>query len=36
MNFKAEAKRKNIQLQVVNLNGYGSIEPVRKILGNAQ
>lgn len=27
MNFKAEAKRKGIQLQVLNLNGYGSIEP---------
>ena len=27
INFKAEAKRKDIQLQVVNLNGYGSLEP---------
>ena len=29
MNFKAEAKRKGIQLQIINLNGYGSMEPVR-------
>ena len=28
INFKAEAKRKGIQLQVVNLNGYGSLKPV--------
>lgn len=30
LNFKAEAKRKNIQLEIVNLNGYGSREPVKK------
>ena len=29
MNFKAEAKRKGIQLQIINLNGYGSMEPVK-------
>ncbi len=28
INFKAEAKRKDIQLQIINLNGYGSLEPV--------
>ncbi|MCK5870392.1 hypothetical protein BMR07_14435 [Methylococcaceae bacterium CS1] len=28
-NFKAEAKRKDIELQVINLNGYGTMEPVR-------
>ena len=33
-NFKAEAKRKDIQLKIINLTGYGSLEPVRKILGN--
>lgn len=33
-NFKAEAKRKDIQLKIINLTGYGSVEPVRKILGN--
>ena len=27
-NFKAEAKRKHIQLQIINLNGYGSLEPI--------
>ncbi len=32
MNFKAEAKRKNTQLEIINLNGYGSLEPVDKIL----
>ncbi len=31
-NFKAESKRKDIQLKIVNLNGYGSLEPVRKTL----
>ena len=35
INFKAEAKRKDVQLEIINLKGYGSIEPVRKILGNA-
>ena len=30
INFKAEAKRKGIQLKIVNLNGYGSLEPVKK------
>ena len=28
INFKAESKRKGIQLKIVNLNGYGSLEPV--------
>jgi len=28
INFKAEAKRKDIQLQIVNLKGYGSMEPI--------
>ncbi|SMG64859.1 hypothetical protein BMETH_278_2 [methanotrophic bacterial endosymbiont of Bathymodiolus sp.] len=32
MNFKAEAKRKNTQLEIINLNGYGSLEPVDKAL----
>ena len=32
MNFKAEAKRKNTQLKIINLNGYGSLEPVDKAL----
>ena len=32
MNFKAEAKRKDIQLQIINLNGYGSLEPNSKTL----
>ena len=32
INFKAEAKRKNIQLEIINLNGYGSLEPVDKTL----
>ncbi|WP_300371336.1 SulP family inorganic anion transporter [Methyloprofundus sp.] len=31
-NFKAEAKRKDIQLKIINLNGYGSLEPVDKAL----
>jgi len=32
INFKAEAKRKNIQLELVNLTGYGTLEPVNKTL----
>ncbi|BCG63642.1 MAG: carbonic anhydrase [Methyloprofundus sp.] len=31
LNFKAEAKRKGIQLQIINLNGYGSLEPPRSV-----
>jgi MFS superfamily sulfate permease-like transporter len=27
INFKAEAKRKDIQLQIINLKGYGSLDP---------
>jgi len=29
-NFKAEAKRKYIQLEILNLRGYGSLEPFSK------
>jgi MFS superfamily sulfate permease-like transporter len=32
INFKEEAKRKDIQLDIINLNGYGRIEPARKIV----
>ena len=32
-NFKAETKRKKIQLQLVNLNGYDRLDPIRKIEG---
>ena len=32
INFKAEATRKNIQLELVNLIGYGTLEPVNKTL----
>ncbi|WP_428353794.1 SulP family inorganic anion transporter [Methyloprofundus sp.] len=35
-NFKAEAKSKDIQLQVINLNGYGSLEPATKMSGKAK
>ncbi len=30
INFKAEAKRKDIQLEIINLNGYGRLEPINK------
>ena len=28
INFKIEAKSKGIQLEIINLNGYGSLEPI--------
>jgi carbonic anhydrase len=33
-NFKAEAKRKGIRLEIVNLKGFGSLEPANKALSN--
>ena len=35
-NFKAEAKRKKINLIVENLRGYGILEPVRRVLPHTQ
>jgi MFS superfamily sulfate permease-like transporter len=32
INFKTEAERKDIELEIINLNGYGSLEPVSKTL----
>jgi MFS superfamily sulfate permease-like transporter len=32
INFKTEARRKDIELEIINLNGYGSLKPVSKML----
>lgn len=36
LNYKVEAKRKDIELEIINLNGYGSLEPVSKTVQAGQ